>query len=466
MRIDLKSLLQQRPETHDTLTVDGEVEIDTRTPTVVEETAQPQKPREDRRESRYETLGEIGRGGMGTVSLTLDRSLRRKVALKTLRTENAPKLRQVQRFVDEAQITGQLDHPNIVPIHELGHDDKGSFYFTMKWVQGKTLEKLIAEEGERRLEPDRLANLLKILTKACEAVAFAHSRGVIHRDLKPANIMVGEFGEVYIMDWGVARILPAGGDDGPAKVTLGSIIERQELDTEGTVVGTPAYMAPEQVEGQHDSVGPKTDVFSLGATLYHILTGQAPYRGPNYYAILMEALACRPAPPEELVENTSLPAELARITRRAMAPGPDDRFDSVSQLQEQIERFLRGAWNHPTEVYAPGTRIVEEGDEGDTAYIVVKGHCRVLKRKGNREVEVRRLAPGDVFGEMAIISSTQRTASVVAIDEVSVLVVTGSSLSAGLGLNSWMGSFVKTLADRFREVEERLRAYESRTIDQ
>lgn len=460
MRIDLKFLLQQqRPQTHDTLTVDGEVEIDTKTPTVAEENPQQPQPEDVQRENRYETLGEIGRGGMGTVNLTVDRSLRRKVALKTLRTENAPKLRQVQRFVDEAQITGQLDHPNIVPIHELGRDANGSFFFTMKWVQGKTLEKLIFDEGDRRLEPDRLANLLRILTKACEAVAFAHSRGVIHRDLKPANIMVGEFGQVYIMDWGVARILPS--ETGrSAEVSLGSIIEREELDTEGTVVGTPAYMAPEQVEGQHDFVGPRTDVFSLGATLYHILTGQAPYRGPNYYAILMEALSCRPAPPEEMVENATLPAELAQITRRAMAPSPDDRFDSVSELQEQIERFLRGAWNHPTETYSPGARIVNEGDEGDTAYIVVKGSCRVLKRKGEAEVELRRLVPGDVFGEMAVISSTPRTASVVAVDEVSVLVVTGRSLTAGLGLNSWMGSFVKALADRFREVEERLRAYE------
>lgn len=461
MRIDLKTLLQQQPQALHTATYDPLAEIGSGSETVPDQAPRaPSSPGGEWPGDRYEKLVEIGRGGMGTVCLTLDRSLRRKVALKTLRSEDSPKRRQIQRFVDEAQITGQLDHPNIVPIHELGREENGSYFFTMKWVQGKTLESLIDEEGDRRLEPDRLMNLLRVLTKACEAVAFAHSRGVIHRDLKPANIMVGEFGQVYIMDWGVAKIFSPEGAP-VSKVTLGSIVERQELDTSGTVVGTPAYMAPEQVEGQHDSVGPRTDVFALGATLYHILTGQAPYRGPNYYAILMEALSCRPASPEELVADSALPAELVRITRQAMAPVPEERFVSVSQFQERIERFLRGTWNHPVEVFAPGTTIVAEGDDGDTAYILIKGHCLVLKRTGDQQVEVRRLGPGDVFGEMAVISSTPRTATVKAIDEVSVLVVTGDSLTAGLGLNSWMGSFVKALAERFREVDERLRAFET-----
>ena len=424
-------------------------------------------------EEIYEDLGEIGHGGMGSVHRVYDRRLLREAALKILRQEVGVRHREARRFIEEAQITGQLDHPNIVPIHELGQDARGVHYFTMKLVQGKTLEQTIDEAGEGRLEPETLAELLGIFIKVCDAIAFAHSRGVVHRDLKPSNIMVGEFGQVYVMDWGIARLLhgaaPAaavGGDNGggPAQATRRRVcVERtgaSELDSPGTIVGTPRYMAPDQVQGDHERTDHRADVFALGGTLYHILTGHAPYTEENYFSLLVKVQNCELKAPRSLSGCERCPSELDRITMKAMAPEPEDRYASVLELQHDIERFLRGVWHLPTEVFAAGEAIVREGDEGDAAYIIRRGRCRVLKRQGDAEVELRRMGPGEVFGETAIFAASRRSASVVAVDEVEVTVVTSDILSRGLGLSSWMGTFVKALANRFRELDARLHAGE------
>ena len=408
---------------------------------------------------RYTEEGPIASGGMGKVLRMRDRSLLREAALKRLDPDLAVKREQILRFLLEAQITGQLDHPNIVPIHELGRDAEGAFYFTMKMVEGKTLADLIDESGARRLEPDRLAELLQVLIKVCEALSFAHSRGVIHRDVKPSNIMVGQYGEVYIMDWGVARLLPSSEDTGSDRRV--AVSARAELDAPGCIIGSPAYMAPEQVEGLHESIDARTDVFALGATLYQILTGQPPYRGSNYYQLLNRALDCDYPPPRDVVGEGVLPPGLTRIACKAMAPGPSDRYPSAAAMRRDIELFMRGAWHLPTQTFAAGTTIIAEGEEADEAYIITEGRCLVSKDVGGFKNEVRELGPGEVFGEMAIFSAQPRTATVEAIEDVTVMVVKREMLSSGLELNSWMGRFVKAMADRFLEIDDRLRLIES-----
>ncbi len=414
---------------------------------------------------RYVDRGQVGRGGMSTVRRVLDKGLLRETALKRLDPELAMHALRVQRFREEAQITGQLDHPNIVPIHEIGEDDEGAHYFSMKLVQGSDLERALAEAGEQRLAPDRLIEFLKILIKVCEAVAFAHSRGVIHRDLKPSNIMVGEFGQVYLMDWGVARLLdaPDGGDAETARplVRISRSRDSTDIDPPGTIVGSPSYMAPEQVEGAHEKIDQRTDIFALGATLYQILTGRAPYMEDNYYKLLVKALCCEVSTPEEVVGPNKVPPRLAEIAMKAMAAVPEDRYASVVELQRELEQFLRGEWHLPTRTFPPGAVIVREGEEGDTAYIITSGECVVTKRSGDEHVELRRLGPGDVFGETAIFSAQVRSATVEAVDEVVVMVVDHDALTSGLGLSSWAGRFVKTLAERFREVDDRLRRLEA-----
>ncbi|MCP3958035.1 MAG: protein kinase [bacterium] len=417
-----------------------------------------QVPRQDV-EARYSDQGQVGRGGMSTVRRMRDRSLLRETALKKLDSDLAVSEEQVQRFLLEAQITGQLDHPNIVPIHELGLDAEGAYYFTMKMVEGQTLAEKIDEAGDSRLEPDRLAELLQVLIKVCEALSFAHSRGVVHRDVKPSNIMVGQFGQVYIMDWGVARILPLSEDTGSERrvaVTVDAVI-----DPPGSIIGSPAYMAPEQVEGVHEAIDARTDVFALGATLYNILTGRPPYNDSNYYKLLSQALCCEFEAPEDVVGADVLPPGLLRITKKAMATNPEDRYPSMMALQRDIELFMRGAWHLPSQTFPAGTAIITEGEDADDAYIITEGTCIVLKDIGGHRAKVRELGPGEVFGEMAIFSAQQRTATVEAIDDVTVMVVKREMLSSELGLNAWVGRFVKAMADRFLEIDNRLRMIES-----
>lgn len=416
---------------------------------------------------RYQVQGLVGKGGMGAVYRVLDRSLLRHSALKVLHREMAREERHLRRFVDEAQITGQLDHPNIVPIHELGRDETGAPYFTMKLVAGRTLDRAIADAGDRRLEPDRLGELLQVFVKVCEAVAFAHHRGVVHRDLKPQNIMVGDFGEVYLMDWGLAYLLPADRPSGERRVRLGEPgDETAAADASGTepVLGTPRYMAPEQVD-EEKAIDERTDVFALGAILYHLLTGHPPYTEESYFSLLVQVAACNIPPPEATcAEGHLIPPTLSRLAMKALSPRREDRHDSVAELRGDIERFLRGSWQVPIRRYTAGDTIVREGEVGDCAFLIVEGRCAAYDdgaRHGGAERRMlREMGPGEVFGETAVFGDRPRTATVVALDDCRLMVVDRDLLESGLGLGSWMGIFVKALADRFCEVDDRLRQLE------
>ncbi|MBN4055061.1 serine/threonine protein kinase [Acidimicrobium ferrooxidans] len=235
---------------------------------------------------RYTITGHLGAGGMGEVLQVRDEDVGREMAAKViLGAATGPAL---AKFIQEAQITGQLEHPNIVPMHELGMTEDDRVYFTMKRVEGETLEELL--DAERKDEGGRrryLIKLLNIFLKICDAIAFAHSRGVIHRDLKPANIMVGRFGEVQLMDWGLAKVIGQVGEATSAEgrpaldVSSGRFApEHTPLATlAGSVMGTPAYMPPEQARGEVEKFGCLTDIYSLGALLYEILTLEPPYVG-------------------------------------------------------------------------------------------------------------------------------------------------------------------------------------------
>ena len=217
-------------------------------------------------ETKYGVLGEIGRGGMGTIYLAEDRVLGRRVALKVVST-GASDPAAAARMLREARVIARLEHPGIVPVHDAGTLPDGRMFYAMKRVDGRRLDE-VALDGGAPL-PDRL----RVFQKVCEAVAFAHAHGVIHRDLKPENVMVGPFGEVLVMDWGVAKVLEEAAEPPAGAPSAGSAT----ATSEGTVLGTPAYMAPEQAAGQADRVGPAADVYALGALLHFLLTRRPPF---------------------------------------------------------------------------------------------------------------------------------------------------------------------------------------------
>ena len=237
---------------------------------------------------RLQLLGEIGRGGMGAVLKCRDLDLGRDVAIKVLLEQHADNPDLLRRFVEEAQIAGQLQHPGVAPVYELGQFADARPYFAMKLVKGRTLAEVLSERPDPKFEQlAHLANWLQV----SQTVAYAHARGVIHRDLKPSNVMLGSFGEVLVMDWGLAKVLPRGGvvDDASAgqleRSSLTMIATAREDGSErdlshiGSVLGTPSYMAPEQARGETDQLDERADVFALGSILCEILTGKPAFVG-------------------------------------------------------------------------------------------------------------------------------------------------------------------------------------------
>ncbi len=297
---------------------------------------------------KYVIEREIGRGGMGRVFLAFDRDIRRRIAVKVIQKHLAGDRDHLVRFLEEAQVTGQLEHPGIPPIHELGINSDREVFFTMKLVRGRTLKEVIRDLhiGRRDVrERYSLKRLLSILQAVCNAVHFAHEKGVIHRDIKPENIMVGDFGEVQLMDWGLAKVLgtietPRGEMTEDPVETLRS--ESPMASMPGYVQGTLQYMAPEQAQGRGALVDQRSDVYALGATMYEILTYQPPRAGGVVEEILEESRLGLITPPRERSPKQKIPPALEEICMKSLEYHPDDRYQTAQALADDIQVFLDG----------------------------------------------------------------------------------------------------------------------------
>jgi hypothetical protein len=390
---------------------------------------------------------ELGRGGMGRIHPATDRNLLRHVALKRLDKELSKVPMYKDGFIAEAQMTGQLEHPNIVPVHELAISDQGVPYFTMKLVQGINFDAWLRDPEHRLGSTERLQEGLEIFLKVCDAVAYAHHRGVIHRDLKPENIMVAGFGQVYLMDWGLAKLTktrPASG-------------ARAQMEAKGPV-GTPTFMAPEQARGNPEEMDERSDVFGLGAILYEIVSGKMPYGSSmNVDFVLGRAVAGKIIPIDEATIGIGVSKRIRSIVQKAVAAEPDERYQSVVELQDAVRGFLRGGLHLPRKTFAPGALIIHEGEVGDAAYMIVSGSCRAFRAVASGQETLGTMTTGDVFGEMALLLAEPRAASVEAVDQVTVLVLDQQTMTAGLGFDGWTGALVRALAQRFRTLEKQVR---------
>jgi tetratricopeptide (TPR) repeat protein len=284
----------------------------------------------------------IGVGGMGEVYRCGDDALGRDLAIKILKAELHGNADAQERFLREARLTGSLQHPGIVPVHQLGRLADGRPYYTMKLVRGRTLAEMLRDEPAG---PERLPRLLAVLEKVCQAVAYAHSKGVIHRDLKPSNVMVGEFGEVQVMDWGLAkelsRVEPAVTLD-EATVNVETVARMEEaagLSRAGAALGTPAYMPPEQAAGDWDIVDERADVFALGAILCQVLTGRPPYHGANRDDLLRQARRGDVAEALGRLEKCGADETLIVLCRDCVAPERTDRPRNAEQVAQRVARY-------------------------------------------------------------------------------------------------------------------------------
>jgi serine/threonine-protein kinase len=413
---------------------------------------------------RHVDKGEIARGGMGSIRKVFDTNLQRTVAMKVLFPEHRQDAKIMARFAEEAQILGQLEHPNIVPVHDFGEDGEGTRYFTMHYVRGKTLTDILQSDTVADGSREAYFKLLNIFLRVCDAVAFAHSRGVVHRDLKPDNIMVGAFGEVYLMDWGIARLL--GRTSGAPSTVDGEIPEPVKVRREGPssndeekgqIIGTFFYMSPEQALAEVERIDERTDVFLLGGVLYEILTGQPPYVGSTVVDVVRQAQKANIPAPELVAPERNIPAPLSRVVMKALQKDQGERYQNVQQLKADVENFLKGGASFPVVTFKAGELLMNEGEKGDQVFIINKGLVQVYKTfSDGRRQGLATLGPGAVVGEAAVLSAKERTASVVAVEDTIVTAVTRAQLDKELGLNNWMGPLVKALADRFIGIDEKL----------
>jgi formylglycine-generating enzyme required for sulfatase activity len=284
---------------------------------------------------RHSIAHVLGVGGMGVVYEAYDPELDRRVALKVLTSSAASGGTLFARFFSEARVTARLEHSHIVPIYDIANDGEGRVFMTMRKIEGLSLRELLdalRDRDEAMTARWTRLRLLHAFLKVCEAIAYAHSRGVVHRDIKPANVMIGEFGEVLVVDWGIARVRTTQGETEWPRIT----------PTDGAVIGTPGYMSPEQASGQLDAVDERSDLFSLGAILYELLAHAPAYRGATPFDILQQTLQGPPIAPHLRAPELSIPEELSQICMRALAHDREQRFRSVPELSRAIEEFLEG----------------------------------------------------------------------------------------------------------------------------
>lgn len=379
-------------------------------------------------------LGLLGTGGMATVHLAEDPAIHREVALKRLRLDKLDVARQQAEFVHEARIMGQLQHPGIVPLFQLAVDDGGAPYFTMEVIDGVPLRLWLADPLRAVGTRARLTEGIEVLLRVADAVAYAHSRGVIHRDIKPDNIMVGHHGRVYLVDWGLA--LDSEG--------------RQEKSAKARS-GTPGYLAPEQARGE--AVDEAADIFGLGAVLFKIVTGGVPYRATEGARALEEA-ALGHVVPTRSAAPAGTPLGLLQVCDRALASDRFARYRTVEDFQADLRKVLLDGVLLPQRKYLAGGTIVQQGEVGEEAFLVLEGTCRVTQGFGPGERTLRTMERGELFGELALLLDEPRSASVLAETDVTVLVMDRAALEDSGALHGFPSALLKSLARRFRQLEE------------
>ncbi len=415
------------------------------------------------RTGKYKLQQRLVSGGMGSILKVLDRDLQRVSAMKVILPKFKNNDNTLSDFIAEAKITGLLEHPNIIPVHELGLTQEDGLYFTMKLAQAEALNDILTEiqrENPEYVDKYNTYHLLNIFRKVCDATSFAHSKSIIHQDIKPHNIMVGDYGEVLLMDWGIARFVgkPQDEDDPLMKTFREDIIA---LATEKDMIkGSPTFMSPEQVSGEPELIDARTDIFLLGATLYHMFTFSAPYFGNDIYEILHKAETGELIPPDVRNPARQIPGEICRIIMKAMAHKKEERYQTVDDLASDVDDLISGKWSQQdVKVFAAGDMLMRQGEEGEEAYLILSGKVQVFIEANGKKVVLATLKEGDVIGEMSLISKDMltRSASVEAIEETEAAVLTKHVISQNLKkLPPYMEKIVATLTDRLRTANENI----------
>lgn len=412
--------------------------------------------KEGRGTRRYNLESVRDAGGMGRVLQVLDLNLGRRMAMKILLPAWRSRRDLLSSFTTEARITGFLEHPNIIPVHDLGLAKEAGLYYTMKLVEGESLHAVL-----RRLrahDPDTVARytpfrLLGIFHRVCDALAFAHSNRLLHLDIKPHNVLLGRFGEVFLIDWGLARVCGAPAEvDDPVKRTFLAGLQEQARSRGDQIAGSPAYMSPEQARGDAAAIDERTDIFLMGATLYEMFTLFPPYAAPSLSRALALARRGDIEPPQSRNPERQVPAEIARIIARATARDPKDRHASVAELAAEVDEVMAGRWRpEARRSFAAGDLLMRQGEAATESYVILSGRVRVYTETDGERLVLRDCGPGEMVGEMALVSHEPRSASVEALEATVVAVVDQQRLTEQLdALPPYMANMVSVLVSRLR----------------
>jgi serine/threonine-protein kinase len=380
---------------------------------------------------RFRLLRPHARGGLGAVSVALDLELHREVALKQILDSHADDPDSRARFLVEAELTGGLEHPGIVPVYALGTDADGRPYYAMRFIRGDSLKEAIDHfHADDTLKPDLgrrslvQQKLLRRFLDVCNAIEYAHSRGVLHRDIKPSNVILGKHGETLVVDWGLAKPLGRTEPDAPGdeQPLLPSSASGSVETLPGSALGTPAYMSPEQAAGELDRLGPRSDVYSLGATLYCLLTGRPPFEGEDVGAIL-HAVQRSEFPPPRMID-AMLDRPLEAICLKAMALRSEDRYPRARALAEDVERWLAdepvsacresftrraGRWarRNRSQVIAGGAAVLV-ALAGLTAVLAVQTHANLRLREANLDLGIANVKVTQANAELQAAGARER----------------------------------------------------------
>ncbi len=405
---------------------------------------------------RYVVLSRLGEGGAALVSRSFDRSLCRIVAVKALK-ENlaAPDLAR-RTLTREGRPVGYLDHPGIAPIYDHYVKAPDLPCYAMKLVEGKTLSDHLGfrpGKGGRTLP---VAEAVGLLLHVGQTLAYAHDRGVIHLDLKPDNVMLGPYGEVLLMDWGNARLV----DPVPYRAHLGANATPEDVallveEPPDLLSGTPEFMSPEQTCTPRDRLSPSSDIFSSATLFFVMLTGTLPFHGKNVEALLASIRESDAPPLREL--NPEVPPRLAAIVAKMLEKDVSTRYATFHEVLEDLRTYQEAGEGFPVQHLQPGEVLFQEGDDGHAAYLVVTGQVEVLKAGPDGEQRLAVLAPGEVVGELAILTREPRSATVRALTETTLRVMDRTAVERELEkIPPWVGTMVSTLAERFLGLNEKL----------
>ncbi len=401
---------------------------------------------------RYHPIGLLGQGGFGEVYSCFDHTLNRLTARKSLKAPYRKDPAQLRSLINEARLISYLDHPGVVAVFDAYTDEEGAFQYTMELIEGVNLQDEL-RSIERRGEYMSLSRSLRLLIRLCQTMAYVHQKGVLHLDLKSENIMLGDFGELYILDWGNAYLY--------APERYHSYLSRngKEVDISEVIndsvkiVGTPPYMSPEQTYRQRKELTPASDIFSVGVMLYRMLTGIFPFSLLSTEEFLRELHMIEPKPLH--FHRGDVPLRLSQICAKMLAKRVEERYSDFKEVVEDLQSLSEFGQVFDRQFYQAGEVFIHEGERGDCAYQILDGQVEVYRTHEGNEHRVATLGPGEMIGELSIFSQTPRSASVRAIIPTTVYVIGDNEIMAELEkLNPWVGRMIHSLSSRFLEQME------------